>query len=148
MKRLEVVIIGTEERRAAINTLVRRAGACTVVGEVSTADALRLVVRLAPDLVILDGATPGINPLVALPALAGTHVIALAATSSAAEDRLLLELGAIGVARLEQPATLLRALEQSARLAAVVARPAPLGGLFGGAGKRTARPVQGVAGGL
>jgi DNA-binding NarL/FixJ family response regulator len=85
------------------------------VGELSTAASLYLIAHLAPDIIILDCAAPQINPLVVLPQLrAHTHapqIITLGATNTAAERSLLRALGATAYSILEQPGSLIEALE-------------------------------------
>ena len=127
MKRSVVIISGIEERRDAIIRILR-AMPFTIAGEIGDVAALRLVAPLAPDVVILDAATPALNPIAMLRAQTPTPVIALTATDSLLEQRLFLELGARAVARLEQPDTLAHALDRLARLADLAGRrPAPAG---------------------
>jgi DNA-binding NarL/FixJ family response regulator len=128
MKRSVVIISGIEERRDAIIRILR-AMPLTIAGQIGDAAALRLTAPLAPDVVILDAATPALNPIAVLHAQTSTPVIVLVATDSPLEQRLFLELGALAVARLEQPDTLAHALERLARLADLAGhKPAP-GGL-------------------
>ncbi|HYF61243.1 MAG TPA: hypothetical protein VD886_00425 [Herpetosiphonaceae bacterium] len=113
-----IVVIGTAERRALIKRCLG-ADAGRIVGEIGDAAALRLVAGLAPDIVVLDGASDTTNPLVALPALAALDdpplVIALSSGDNPLEHRLLIELGARAVARLERPSSLAAALDLAAR---------------------------------
>ena len=121
MKRSVVIISGIEERRHAI-TCILRAIRLTIAGEIGDVDALRLVAALAPDVVILDAATPALNPIAMLRAQRSTPVIVLAATDSPVEQRLFLELGALAVAQLEQPDTLAHALDLITRLSDLAGR--------------------------
>jgi DNA-binding NarL/FixJ family response regulator len=116
MTRSAVIISGIEERRSAIARSLR-AMSFTIAGEVGDVAALRLVAALAPDIVILDAATPALNPIAVLRAQASALVIVLAATESPLEQRMFLELGALAVARLEQPGAFDQALARLARLA-------------------------------
>ena len=75
MKRSVAIISGVEERRGAIAHMVR-ALPFTIAGEIGDIAALRLVALLAPDIVILDAATPALNPIAVLHAQASTPVIA------------------------------------------------------------------------
>jgi DNA-binding NarL/FixJ family response regulator len=128
MKRSVVIISGVEERRDAIAGILR-AMPLTIAGEIGDIGALRLVAPLAPDIVVLDAATPALNPIAVLCAQASTPVIVLAATDSPLEQRLFLELGALAVARLEQPDSLAHALDRLACLADLAGRKPARGGL-------------------
>ena len=127
MKRSVVIISGVEERRHAIARLLR-AMSLAIAGEIGDAATPRLAVGLAPDIVILDAATPALNPIAMLRAPSSALVLVLAATDSPLEQRLFLELGALAVARLEQPNTLAQALDRLAHLADLAGhKPAPSG---------------------
>ncbi len=128
MQRSVVIIGGIEERRDAIARILR-AMPLTLAGTIGDIGALRLVASLRPDVVILDAATPALNPIAVLCAQASTPVIVLVATDSPLERRLFLELGALAIALLEQPDTLARALERLARLADLAGRRPALGDL-------------------
>jgi DNA-binding NarL/FixJ family response regulator len=121
MKHSVVIIGGIEERRRTIAGILR-AMPFTIAGEIGDVGALRLVAWLAPDVVILDAATPALNPIAVLRAQMSTPMIALAVTDSPQEQRLFLELGALAVARLEQPDTLAHALDLVTRLSDLAGR--------------------------
>lgn len=102
MQALILAIAGGEARRVEIKDWLRGRRDIVLLGEVGDASGLRLVPRLAPDVVVLDCAAPQMNPLVALPWLLSgqpaPRVVALGAIDSSAERRLMLELGAVAYA--------------------------------------------------
>lgn len=123
MRTTSLVLIGGAERRSLIKYQLDSQQP-EIVGEVDHLDALRLVAFLQPEVVLLDSATPGINALVALPWLANLPhpplVIVLTTTATAAERRLMLQLGAVACAKLDPPGTLAAAFERVQRLAALL----------------------------
>ncbi|MBC8160093.1 MAG: hypothetical protein H7Z42_02655 [Roseiflexaceae bacterium] len=85
------------ERRAAFKAMLAHLPNVAIVGEIGESTALRLLVPLAPNLILLDATTPGLNPITMLQILLNTPVIVLAATASQNEQQLFQELGARAV---------------------------------------------------
>lgn len=114
MNRHSVVIVGSPHRRAELKRWLGGRGDIRLDGEIGEAHALRLIERLAPDIVVLDCAAPTINGLVALQWLralpVAPRILALGATGSAAERRLLQELGADAYALPDSPTSVTHAL--------------------------------------
>jgi DNA-binding NarL/FixJ family response regulator len=114
MRQLSLVLIGGDERREQIKSWLRERREIALVAEFKDDNGLRLITHLAPDIVVLDCAAPGINALLVLPWLRAVpgvrHVIALGASDSPAEHRLMLELGAVAYAPPRAPAAFARAL--------------------------------------
>jgi DNA-binding NarL/FixJ family response regulator len=134
MKPYSLVLIGGDARRAEIKNWLRERSDIAVVGEINTASGLRLVASLAPDIVVLDCAVPAINALAALPWLhalpCAQHVVALGASGCPAEQRLMLELGAVAYAAPQGKAAFMRALALVEKLAALAGRSAAPGHTF------------------
>lgn len=109
-----VIIIAAPARRDTIKQLLLADRQFDLLGELTTATSLHLIAQLGPDIVILDCATPAINPLVVLPELRANtpvpQIIALGANSTAAERSFLRALGAAAYATLDQPGSLAEAL--------------------------------------
>jgi DNA-binding NarL/FixJ family response regulator len=114
MHTTSIVLIGEADRRHQLKRLLRQRRDLRIAGEIGEAQALHLVERLAADIVVLDCATPDINALLVLPWLKSlpikSRVIVLGAIGTAAERRLLTELGAAAYATLETPQTLIDVL--------------------------------------
>jgi DNA-binding NarL/FixJ family response regulator len=110
-----VISIASAARRDSIKRILLTQLQLDLVGELSTSAGLHLIAHLTPDIIILDCAAPQINPLAVLPQLrAHIHapqIIALSANNTAAERSLLRALGAAAYAILEQPGSLIEALE-------------------------------------
>ena len=133
MQQLSLVLIGGDERRAQVKEWLRERREIALVAELNDNSGLRLMPHLAPDIVVLDCAAPGINALIVLPwlrMLPGVrHIIALGASDSPVEQRLMLELGAVAYAGPRGPAAFARALaliEKLAQLAGRGSPPAPM----------------------
>lgn len=109
---INLLIVADTERRAWLRAEIAAVGGVAIAGEIAEAAALRLVPALAPDVVLLDGAAAGLNPLLALTSLCALpdapRVVYVAGTRVAAERRLALELGAVAV--VDAPALLRQAL--------------------------------------
>lgn len=107
MPAISLLIVADSDRHAELRAL---ASGAEMIGVITEPSALRLVAALRPDVVLLDGAASMVNPLTALAWLHALpdapRVIYLAATPSAAERRLALELGAVAVAAPGDEATL------------------------------------------
>jgi CheY-like chemotaxis protein len=131
MKQLSLVLIGSDERREQVKSWLRGRRDITLAAEFHDSNSLRLLAHLAPDIVVLDCATPGINALVVLPwlrALPGVrNIIALGASDSPSEQRLMLELGAVAYAAPRGPGAFGRALDTIERLAGLAGRGLPAG---------------------
>ena len=128
MQQLSLVLIGGDERRAQVKEWLRERREVALVAELKDTSSLRLMPHLAPDIVVLDCAAPGINALVVLPwlrMLPGVrHIIALGASGSPVEQRLMLELGAVAYAAPRGPAAFVRALALIEKLAQLAGRSA------------------------
>jgi DNA-binding NarL/FixJ family response regulator len=128
MKQISVVLISGEGRCEQIKGVLRHRSDISIVGEFKDHSGLRLIAHLTSDVVVLDCAAPGINALVVLPwlhALPGVrHVIALGASESTAEQRLMLELGAVAYAAPREGA-FDRALGMIERLTMLAGRGSP-----------------------
>jgi CheY-like chemotaxis protein len=102
MSSINLLIISDSERHRELRTQAAAYRGVSVVGTIVEPAALHLAAALRPDAVLLDGAASAINPLVTLGVLQtlpdAPRVVYLAATPSAAERRLALELGAVAVA--------------------------------------------------
>lgn len=126
MKQLSLVLIGGDQRREQIKSWLHGRTDITLAAEFHDSNGLRLLAHLAPDIVVLDCATPGINALVVLPwlrTLPGVrHIIALGASESPSEQRLMLELGAVAYAAPRGPGAFGRALDTIERLAGLAGR--------------------------
>ena len=111
---LTVVLIGDDERRAAMKRILRGSPNLQMVGEIAELNAFRLLLYIQPDVVLLDAASADINSLRALQLLHTLpevpQVIVLAATTNPAERYLMLEHGADAYVRLDAPPALLNAL--------------------------------------
>jgi len=120
MTRLSVVLVGDAECRAAIKGRLRGRQDVTIAGEIGAASALRLIPLVAPDVVVLEWAAEDVNALIVLPWLhtlpGAPWIIALGATSGAAEQQLVAALGADAYATLDGPLPLTAALDQAAGL--------------------------------
>jgi CheY-like chemotaxis protein len=92
----------------------------TIAGEIGAASALRLIPLVAPDVVVLEWAAEDVNALTVLPWLhslpAAPCVIALGATSGAAEQQLVQALGADAYATLDAPLPLTAVLDRAVAL--------------------------------
>ena len=128
MQQLSLVLIGGDERRAQVKEWLRERREIALVAELNDNSGLRLMPHLAPDIVVLDCAAPEINALVVLPwlrMLPGVrHIIALGASGSPVEQRLMLELGAVAYAAPRGPAAFVRALALIEKLAQLAGRSA------------------------
>ena len=126
MNKLSLVLIGGDERCAQIKSWLCDRRDITLAAEFRDSSGLRLLSHLAPDIVVLDCAAPGINALVVLPwlrALPGVrNIIALGASDSPSEQRLMLELGAVAYAAPRVPGAFSRALATIERLAVLAGR--------------------------
>jgi chemotaxis response regulator CheB len=91
------IISGSSERRAAIKAQVTQVRHANIAGEIGENAALRLLTTLAPDLVLIDAATVGVNPIAVLHMPLSAPVIVLAATEHTSEHQLFRELGARAV---------------------------------------------------
>ncbi|MBC8162872.1 MAG: response regulator transcription factor [Roseiflexaceae bacterium] len=91
------IVSGSAERRAALKAVLGQVPNVAIAGEMAESAALRLLVPLAPDLVIIDAATPGLNPITLLQMPLNMPVIVLAATERPNEQQLFQELGARAV---------------------------------------------------
>lgn len=115
MPTLSIMLVGPAERRTMIKGYLSRMPEWQIAGEVDNMSSLRLVTPLAPDVVLVDSASTTVNPLGAISMLAeleeAPQVVALMSTGSVSERTFFLALGAQAVARLEQPDTLMHALE-------------------------------------
>jgi DNA-binding NarL/FixJ family response regulator len=114
MSSINLLIISDSERHRELRTQAAACSDISVVGTIVESAALHLAAALRPDAVLLDGAASSINPFVALGVLQtlpdAPRVVYLAATPSAAERRLALELGAVAVAAPGNRVTLHAAL--------------------------------------
>lgn len=113
MSPIRMLIVTDYERRHELSAKAA-AGGANVVGEIVEPAALRLAAALQPEVVLLDAAASAINPISALAWLQALpdapRVVYLAATTSACERRLALELGAVAVAAPDDEAALWAAL--------------------------------------
>ena len=120
MTRLSVVLVGDAECRAAIKGCLRGCQDVTIAGEIGAASALRLIPLVAPDVVVLEWAAEDVNALTVLPWLhrlpGAPWIIALGATSGAAEQQLVAALGADAYATLDGSLPLTAALDLAAGL--------------------------------
>lgn len=118
---LSVMLVADHQRREMLLRQLERVPHTRVVGEATEPDMLRLVRFLVPDVVVVDCGAAGVNALIVVPWLAGLahapQVVAVGATGSAAERRLLLELGAIAYVAPDAPAGLPDAVALGSRLA-------------------------------
>jgi DNA-binding NarL/FixJ family response regulator len=109
-----VVLIGTNEYRASLKRKLKEHH-FVIGGELADSSGIRLLPHLQPDIVVVDVASPAINPMTVLPRLAALPnapaIVAIGATTSAAEHDLLLELGATTVVAPDALDTLVSALE-------------------------------------
>ena len=121
---LPVVLVGEGYRRAYAKHLLEHplADHVKVVGELASGRRVELLSELEPEVVVLDCASEGINPLTVLPrlvALEGSpRVVALVDGYPAHDGRTLLDLGADAVADIRDPYALANA----------ICSPGPLGG--------------------
>ena len=106
---LPVVLVGEGYRRAYAKHLLEHplADQVSVVGELASGRRVELISELAPEAVILDCASEGINPLAILPRLAvlkgSPRVVALVDGSTALDERALLDLRADVIADVQDP---------------------------------------------
>ena len=113
---LPVALVGEGYRRAYAKNLLEHplADHVKVVGELASGKRVELLSELDPDVVILDCASEGINPLAVLPRLAALEgsprVVALVDGSTAPEERALLDLGADVIADIQDPHALPEAI--------------------------------------
>ena len=115
---LPVVLVGEDYRRAYAKHLLEHplADHVKVVGELASGRRVELLSELEPEVVILDCASEGINPLTVLPRLAALEgsprVVALVDGYPAHDGRTLLDLGADVIADVQDP----HALSEAVRL--------------------------------
>ena len=115
---LPVVLVGEGYRRAYAKHLLEHplADHVKVVGELASGRRVELLSELEPEVVILDCASEGINPLTVLPRLAALEgsprVVALVDGYPAHDGRTLLDLGADVIADVQDP----HALSEAVRL--------------------------------
>ena len=121
---LPVVLVGEGYWRAYAKQLLEHqlADHVKVVGELASGRRVELLSELEPEVVVLDCASEGINPLAVLPRLAALEgsprVVALVDGAAAFSERALLDLGADAVADIRDPYALANA----------ICSPGPLGG--------------------
>jgi DNA-binding NarL/FixJ family response regulator len=98
MRTLNTVVIGDREFRDEVKALVGQSRAYYVAGEIVESRALRHLAALAPDVVVLDGGSEGINGVRVLQTLQDLprmpRIVVQGATGTATERQLMLELGA------------------------------------------------------
>jgi DNA-binding NarL/FixJ family response regulator len=122
MRQVNVLLIGDEDRRAAVKARLQGQGQVRVAGEITESQALPLVPQLQPDVIVLDFGATRVNGLAALPWLAtlpgAPAIIVLGASGIPAERRLALDLGARGYLPPDSPIQALDGL--------VAAPPSPI----------------------
>lgn len=115
---LSLLLVGDAERRDLIKRGLAESE-ITLAGEIFQSDALRLVPRLEPDVVVLDLAAREINSLVALQWLStlpvAPEIIAVGVAGSPTEEQFVMEMGANAYARLDKPGSITGALQAIAR---------------------------------
>jgi DNA-binding response OmpR family regulator len=98
MQNISVLLIGDAERRSLIKHELRGRRDITLAGEISEADALRLVPQLDAEVIVLDLGAEHLNTLKVLPwlrRLPGQRtILALGTSCTPAERTLALDLGA------------------------------------------------------
>lgn len=98
MEQLSLVLIGSGPNRPELKRWLQQLSQVEIRGEIRDSSALRLLTKLDSEVVLLDCAAPEINALAVLPWIRqlphAPMVIALGATGTPAEQRLLMELGA------------------------------------------------------
>ena len=121
MTMLDVMLVTDQAQREALRSQLARVPQIKLVGEVTEPDMLRLVRFLRPDVVVVDCGAAGMNALVVVPWLTrlpdAPQIVAVGATGTSAERRLLLELGAIAYVAPAAPSALSDALALGQRLA-------------------------------
>jgi DNA-binding NarL/FixJ family response regulator len=125
MRKLSIAVVTGEQERESIMRALRANPDVEVAGEIRESHALRLLPRLAPDVVLLDGSMFALNGIACVQWLKSLVdppvVVVVAATGSPAEASLYQEVGADAVLPPATPAL----LEDSARWIEADAGPAP-----------------------
>lgn len=113
------IVSGDMDRRQEIKAALTALPHSTIAGEISGSAALRLLAPLAPDVILLDAETPGINPFSVLHMCLPTPVVVLAASEHLNEQHMFEAWGAHAVVSPNQLDKL------SSIVASIVGQPEP-----------------------